>query len=153
MNKYYKNITLTVVRYILGILFLVSGIGKLINGSDARYLVELLATEYYWLIEYANLIVITTSIIELFLAVFLIANKFIQWIFAGSLALLAVFSSVLFYFYLNGMSVESCGCFGALGFASGLEFTLFRNLILIALIIIAYLLSTSKPKMSDKISM
>ncbi|PAU92978.1 hypothetical protein CK503_13710 [Aliifodinibius salipaludis] len=152
MNKSYLSKAITVIRLLLGILFLISGIGKLISGSDARYLVELLATEFYWLIEYATAIVIATSIIELVLAVFLIWNKFLKWALSGTLAMLISFSSVLSYFYFQGMSVENCGCFGAFGFASGLEFTLLRNLILIALIIIAYLLSTSKPKISDKAS-
>jgi uncharacterized membrane protein YphA (DoxX/SURF4 family) len=140
MNQSYLNKSLTVIRLLLGILFLVSGIGKLISGSDARYLVELLATEYYWLIEYANFIVITTSIIEIVLAILLIWNKFLKWALTGTLAMLMGFSSVLSYFYFQGMSVENCGCFGAFGFASGLEFTLIRNAVLILLTIIAFVL-------------
>jgi hypothetical protein len=140
MNQSYLNKSLTVIRLLLGILFLVSGVGKLISGSEARYLVELLATEYYWLIEYANFIVITTSIIEIILAVFLIWNKFLKWALSGTLAMLVGFSSVLSYFYFQGMSVENCGCFGAFGFASGLEFTLIRNAVLILLTIVAFIL-------------
>ncbi len=140
MKKSYLGTTLTVIRLLLGILFLVSGIGKLISGSDARYLVELLATEFYWLIEYATAIVITTSIIELVLGVFLIWNKYLKWALAGTLAMLIGFSSVLSHFYFQGMSVENCGCFGAFGFASGLEFTLIRNAVLILLTIIAFVL-------------
>ena len=140
MNQSYLNKSLTIIRLLLGILFLVSGIGKLISGSDARYLVELLATEYYWLIEYANFIVITTSIIEIVLAILLIWNKVLKWALTGTLAMLMGFSSVLSYFYFQGMSVENCGCFGAFGFASGLEFTLIRNAVLILLTIVAFVL-------------
>jgi hypothetical protein len=152
MNQSYLSKALTAIRLILGIIFLVSGVGKLISGSEARYLVELLATEYYWLIEYAHFIVITTSIIEILLAVFLLWNKFLKWALTGSLALLIGFSSVLSYFYFQGMSVENCGCFGAFGFASGLEFTLLRNLILIALILGAYLILTSESYRSEEIT-
>lgn len=141
MKQTYLNKALLVIRLLLGVLFLISGIGKLISGSEARYLVELLATEYYSLIEYANFIVITTSVIELFLAVLLIWNKILQWALAGTLVMFSGFSSVLLYFYLQGMSVENCGCFGAFGFASGLEFTLIRNAVLILLTIIAFALS------------
>ena len=141
MNKSYANKTLVVIRYILGILFLVSGIGKLIS---TRYLVELLATEFYWLIEYADFIVITTSIIELVLAILLIWNKYLEWALTSSLAMLISFSSVLSYFYFQGMTIENCGCFGAFGFASGLEFTLIRNLILIALTITAFTITFNK---------
>lgn len=140
MNQTYLNKAITVIRLLLGILFLISGIGKLISGSDARYLVELLATEFYWLIEYANFIVITTSVFEIVLAILLLWNKFLKSALSGTLAMLIGFSSVLSYFYFQGMSVENCGCFGAFGFASGLEFTLIRNAVLILLTIIAFML-------------
>ncbi len=119
---------------------MVSGVGKLINGADARYLVELLATEFYWLIEYAGFIVTTTSIFELILGAFLLWGRKLIWALSGSLALLSGFSVALSYFYFQGMSIESCGCFGAFGFASGLEFTLIRNVVLILMIIGAFIL-------------
>lgn len=144
----YKSISLIGIRIFLGVLFVFSGIGKLINGADARYLVELLATRYFWLIEYAGPIVIATSIIELMLAVFLLWGKYLKSALAGTFLMLAGFSSVLGYFYSQGMSVKSCGCFGAFGFSSGLEFTLVRNLVLGLLIIGAFvLMATTK---SDK---
>lgn len=146
MNKSYANIALTTIRIIIGILFLVSGIGKLINDSDARFLVELLATEVYWLIEYAGAIVITTSLVELVLAVLLLWNKYLKTALAGTLIMLISFSSVLSYFYFQGMTVESCGCFGAFGFSSGLEFTLVRNMVLILLTITAFILILKAPQ-------
>jgi uncharacterized membrane protein YphA (DoxX/SURF4 family) len=151
MKPQYRRYSLTAIRIILGIVFLMSGIGKLINASDAQYLVELLATTYYWLIEYSSLIVTGTSIIELVLAIFLLWGRYLKWALAGTLLLLLGFTSVLSYFYFQGMSVENCGCFGAFGFASGLEFTLIRNLVLIALIIGAYLISTSKSETPEEV--
>lgn len=148
MNKSYANIALTTIRIILGLLFLVSGIGKLINDSDARYLVELLATEVYWVIEYAGAIVLTTSVLELVFAVLLLWNKFIKSALSGILAMLIGFSSLLSYFYFQGMTVESCGCFGAFGFSSGLEFTLIRNIALIILAIAAFTIIV-KPNQQD----
>jgi uncharacterized membrane protein YphA (DoxX/SURF4 family) len=130
MNPKYTKTALTTIRIILGAVFLLSGIGKLINPSDVQYLVELLASEFYWLIEYAGPIVKTTSVVELTLGGFLLWGRYIKWALGGTLAMLAGFSSVLGYFYFQGMSVESCGCFGAFGFASGIEFTLLRNLVL-----------------------
>lgn len=144
MKPKYKSIALITIRILLGIIFLASGIGKLISGSDAQYLVELMATEFYWLIEYSNLIVISTSILELILAVFLLWGRYLKWALTGTLLMLIGFSSVLSYFYFQGMSVENCGCFGALGFASGLEFTLIRNMVLIVLIVGAFLLMSSQ---------
>lgn len=141
MNPKYTKTALLTVRIILGGLFLISGVGKLINGSDARYLVELLATEFYWLIEYAGAIVTATSIIELILAGFLLWGKYLKSALAGTLLMLCGFSVVLGYFYFQGMSVESCGCFGAFGFASGIEFTLIRNLVLGLLVIGGFVLT------------
>ena len=138
----YKSITLIGIRIFLGVLFVFSGVGKLINGADARYLVELLATEYFWLIEYAGPIVVATSVIELILAAFLLWGRYLKWALSGSFVMLAGFSSVLGYFYSQGMSVESCGCFGAFGFASGIEFTLIRNLVLGLMVIGAFILKS-----------
>ncbi|HET6528537.1 MAG TPA: MauE/DoxX family redox-associated membrane protein [Balneolaceae bacterium] len=149
MNPKYSRIALTTIRIILGLLFLVSGIGKLINASDARYLVELLATEFYWLIEYSTFIVTAASVVELILAVFLLWGKYLKSALAGSLVLILIFTSVLSYFYFQGMEIASCGCFGAFGGGGGLGFTLIRNLTLIALIIGAYLLLPSSNKDSE----
>lgn len=149
MNKSYANTTLIIIRYILGILFLVSGIGKLISASEARYLVELLATEFYWLIEYADFIVTATSIFELILAGLLFGNRLLTWTLTGTFVLLASFSSVLGSFYLQGMTIENCGCFGAFGFASGLEFTLIRNIILMLLTITAFIITFRQNQSTD----
>lgn len=137
MKKNYRNIAYITIRILLGVLFLLSGIGKLIDGSDARYLVELLATEFYWLIEYAQPIVIAISLAELALAALLLWGRYLKTTFIASFVMLAGFSSVLGYFYLQGMSVENCGCFGAFGFGSSLEFTLVRNGILMVLVVAA----------------
>jgi len=141
MNLNYSRTAVVTIRVILGLLFLVSAIGKLINSSDAQYLVELLATKFYWLIEYQTLIVTGTSVLELILSILLLWGKYLRLVLTASLIMLAGFSSVLGYFYLQGMSVENCGCFGAFGFSSGLEFTLFRNAFLILLVIVGFFLA------------
>jgi uncharacterized membrane protein YphA (DoxX/SURF4 family) len=144
MNPKYRRYSILAIRIILGIVFLISGVGKLVNGADARYLVELLATEYFWLIEYSAAIVIATSILEIILAAFLLWGSYLKTTLSITFLMLIGFSSVLGYFYLQGMSVESCGCFGAFGIGGGLEATLLRNFVLLALITGAYLLMTPK---------
>jgi len=141
MSRNYKKLSLTVIRYLLGIVFLLSGVGKLIDSSNARYLVELLATKFYWLIEYAEPIVMGTSLMELLLAVLLLWGKQLKSALWGSLALVTAFTVTLGYFYLQGMSVENCGCFGALGIGGGIEATLLRNAVLLILIIGGLVLS------------
>lgn len=137
--KMQKNILLT-IRILLGIIFLASGVGKLIDSSDARYLVELLASEFYWLIEYADPIVMGTSVLELILAGLLISGKKLNISLWASLAMVFVFTVVLGHFYLQGMNIASCGCFGALGIGGGLTATLIRNGVLLVLITAALLL-------------
>lgn len=144
MPRNYKKIAHSGIRYLLGIIFLLSGIGKLIDSSDARYLVELMATRYFVLIEYASSIVYTISIVEIILAVFLIWGKQLKSALTGSFLLVTLFSSVLGYFYLQGQSIENCGCFGALGIGAGIEATLLRNLVLFVLIIVAFILSVRR---------
>lgn len=134
MSRNYKMLSLSIIRYLLGGLFLLSGIGKLIDSSNARYLVELLATKFYWLIEYAEPIVLGTSLLELVFAIMLLWGRQLKTALWGSLALVTAFTVTLGYFYLQGMSVENCGCFGALGIGGGLEATLIRNGVLLLLI-------------------
>lgn len=140
-----RKISLLTIRIILGLVFLLSGIGKLMDSGYVNYdLVRLLSTEFYWIIEYAAAIIISISIIELLLALFLLWGKYLKTVFGISLIMLLGFTSVLGYFYLDGMNVASCGCFGALGIGGGMEFTLIRNFVLMALIIVAYWVMSSK---------
>lgn len=137
-----KNIHLA-IRILLALIFLASGIGKLIDSSDAQYMVELLATRFYWLIEYAGPIVIGTSIIELILAALLLFGKKLRLALWGSLVMVTFFTLTMGYFYLQGMNVASCGCFGALGIGGGLEATLIRNGVLLLLVSTALILGTA----------
>ncbi len=140
MSRNYRQIALIAIRFILGLTFLLSGTGKLIDSTDARYLVELAATEVFWLIEYASLIVVGTSLLELLLGAWLIWGRKLRYALTGSFLLVAFFTAVLTHFYLRGMSVESCGCFGAFGGGGGFGVTLIRNGVLLALMIGAFAL-------------
>jgi uncharacterized membrane protein YphA (DoxX/SURF4 family) len=145
MQPKYRRYTLLAIRIIVGTVFLFSGIGKLIDSGYVNYdIVRLLANTYFWIIEYAAHIIISLSIIELLIAVFLCWGKYLKWTLSAALLILSGFTGILGYFYLQGMDVASCGCFGAFGFGSGLEFTLIRNLILILLIVGAFLLMTNR---------
>jgi len=145
MTSKRRRIILLSIRILLGLVFLLSGIGKLIDSGYVNYeLVRLLSTQYYWIIEYAAIIMISISIIELLIAVLLLWGKLLKTALAGALLMLVGFSSVLGYFYLQGMNVASCGCFGALGIGGGLEFSLIKNGVMIVLIIAAFVLITPK---------
>lgn len=141
MNPQYRKWALTGIRIILGILLLASGIGKLIDNSNAIYLVELMATKFYWMIEYAQPIVITLSIVEVVIAAFLLANRYIRVALSASLLLFLFFIGVLGFFFLQGINVSSCGCFGAFGLGSGIRGTLSRNIILVTIAIVGLAVS------------
>lgn len=135
MNLKFKQYTVLVIRVLLGIVFLISGIGKLIDSGYVNYsLVRLLSTEFYWIIEYAAVLVIAISIIELIIAVCLFWGKKLRWPFSAALLLLLIFSGVMGYFYWQGMSVQACGCFGAFSIGGGLGFSLLKNVVLIILV-------------------
>lgn len=134
------------IRILLGIVFLLSGVGKLIDPGDARYLVELMATEFYWLIEYATPIVYATSVLEIVLAILLFWGRGLRSTLAVSALMVLFFTVVLGYFWIQGQSIENCGCFGALGIGGGLKVSLLRNLVLLVLIAGAYLLMAPQPQ-------
>lgn len=120
-------------RIVLGIIFLLSGIGKIIDHSNAIYLVELMATEFYRLVEWRYEIVYLTIAIELLLSALLFfkIKPFSTFLFAG--LFLCFFTAVTAFFYIEGFDITSCGCFGAFGFSGGLEATLIRNIVLLML--------------------
>ena len=142
MKRSHKRLGLNVIRILLGLVFLASGIGKLIDGSDASYLVELMATEFYWLIEYTQPIIIGISVLELILAVLLLWGRQLKWTFPVSFLLVAGFTGILGFFYLQGMNIQSCGCFGAFGLESNLEFTLIRDVALLLLIATGWVMAS-----------
>lgn len=131
-----KNHTriLLFTRIFVGLVFLASGIGKLIDRSDAIYLVEMLSTQIYWLIEYRNLIAFGLTTLELILAVLLLLGKWKRLSLFVSFFFIFGLSSVLVYLTFQGFVIESCGCFGALDLFTGLPATLAKNVVLLIVI-------------------
>jgi uncharacterized membrane protein YphA (DoxX/SURF4 family) len=139
-----SRVSLIIIRIILGLVFLLSGVGKLLDSGYVNYdLIRLLSEQFFWIIEYAALIMITISVVELLLSVLLLWGKWLTFALTASLLMLLTFTGVLGYYYLQGMNIEGCGCFGAFGFGGGLEVTLIRNLVLMALIVGAFFLRSS----------
>jgi uncharacterized membrane protein YphA (DoxX/SURF4 family) len=130
MNPKHLPRILFVIRLILGITFLLSGIGKLINSEDARYLVELMSMEFYWLIEYQTAIVLSITIAELILAFLLLTGKFLRLAFTCALLLLIFMISVIGFFQFQDISFDSCGCFGVFDILTGPVATLVKNIVL-----------------------
>lgn len=154
MNQKTHSRILISIRFFLGVLFLVSGIAKILNNEDAKYLVELMASEFYWMIEYRSELVIAMTIIELILAVFLLIGKQLRLALGAAFLFVAGLSSVLIYLYFQGYNVESCGCFGNLIPIDGLGVTIVKNIILLALITVGFVFTFPKketPIIEEKI--
>jgi hypothetical protein len=115
----------------MGVVFLASGIGKLIDSEDAKYLVELLSMEIYWLIEYKQLIVGFITVFEILLAGLFLSGFWLKKAFAGAVTLLVALTSMLVYFQLQDVDVASCGCFGAFDILSGPIATITKNVVLL----------------------
>lgn len=148
--KSWKKYLTEATRIILGIVFLLSGIGKVIDNKNAIYLVELMATELFWLVEWRYEVVYLTIFIELVLAVLFLGGWKLKPTYIFTFFFLSFFTGVVTFFYLEGFDVASCGCFGAFGFSGGLEATLIRNIILLILIVTGFTIELKRTN-SNKI--
>lgn len=142
MKKYLSHLP----RIFLGITFLLSGIGKIIDNQNAIYLVELMATEFYWLVEWRYEILYVTIFIELILAFLFLLGRQLSKTYIFTFFFLSFFTGIVTYFYVAGFDVASCGCFGAFGFSGGLQVTLIRNLILLILTVTGFVINLKKER-------
>lgn len=133
-------------RILLGIVFLLSGVGKIIDNSDAIYMVELMASVFYWLVEWRHEVVYLTIAIELILCVLLFFRIRLIPTYIFTFFFLCFFTGVVTFFYLEGFDVASCGCFGAFGLSGGLLSTLIRNVILLLLTVTGFYIYVRKDK-------
>ena len=136
---------LLISRISVGLTFLISGIGKIIDSSGALQLIELISYEIYWLIEYRYEIIALITITELLLAFSLLLGKSLYPAFVISLLFIAGLSSTIVFLWIRGYVIESCGCFGIFDFLNGPVATLAKNIVLLAVLIVG-LVSLSKTK-------
>src|SRR5699024_11645320 len=98
MSNKMQRYSLLVIRLLVGLVFLVSAVGKLIDSGYVNYaLVRLLSTKFYWLIEYAAALVIAISMVELIIALILLWGKKFQWALSATFLFLMCFSRMLVY--------------------------------------------------------
>lgn len=138
MKLKFTSLFLNLPRFILGFTFLISGIGKLLEREDATKLVEVVSTKFRMAENLHSEIVFSTIIIELILAILLLFKQNLNITYIVSFLFVGFFTAIISYLYIQGVSVSTCGCFGAFGFSGGLETTLGRNVILLCLICTGY---------------
>lgn len=105
-----RNRLASVSKIILGITFLLSGTGKLLDLSAALISVDRFKLLPASLVPAATYLLI---IVEIALGLMLIVNKQPKVFAAATLALLSVFSVAVSFSIARGQSFD-CGCFGAL---------------------------------------
>jgi hypothetical protein len=127
------------VRGLLALLFAVSGVGKLIDGQSAVHLTQTILSGTVGPAG-AHGIVVAVSGGEVVLSGLLIWGRRLRWTLGVSFGLVAGFTVGLATL-LGGEGVTSCGCFGAFGLGLSLEATLLRNLGVLALVLVGFLLA------------
>jgi uncharacterized membrane protein YphA (DoxX/SURF4 family) len=98
------------LRVIIGGVFLVSSLGKLLSPyQNFLYVIQ----AYQFLPSWAE--VLTAQIfpwIELIVGVFVLLGFWIPWSLRGALTLFGIFVVVLGQALIRGLPLENCGCFG-----------------------------------------
>ena len=99
-----------ILRIIIGSIFLVSSLGKLLAPyQNFLYVIQ----AYQLLPSWAE--VLTAQIfpwIELIVGVFVLLGLWTSWGLRGALVLFGIFVTVVGQALLRGLSLENCGCFG-----------------------------------------
>ncbi len=99
------------LRIIIGSIFLVSGLGKLLSPYQ-NFLYGIQA--YQILPSWVE--VVTAQIfpwIELFVGVFIFLGLWTPWALRGGLILFGIFVVVVGQALIRGLPLENCGCFGS----------------------------------------
>jgi hypothetical protein len=131
------------IRAVLGLVLLASGVGKLIDPSDAGSLVDVVMGSDSFFASISTLIVVAVSVVELVLVAWLAWGKYLGAALLACLGLVGVFTVVVGSIVMSGQGVATCGCFGAFGLGFSAEWTLMRNLGLLAIILTGLLLNDS----------
>jgi len=100
----------TLLRILIGVVFLVSSLGKLFSPyQNFQYVIQ----AYQLLPSWAE--VLTAQIfpwIELMVGVFTLLGLWTGWALRGAMLLFAIFITVVGQALIRHLSLENCGCFG-----------------------------------------
>jgi len=141
MSRSFSTYGLIAIRGVLALVLSVSGVGKLIDPTDAGTLVEVVMGAESILTDFATPIVLAVSLAELVLAIWLVWGRGLSGALLACLAMVGVFTVVIGSLVVGGQSVSTCGCFGAFGLGLSAESTFLRNLGLLAVILTGLLLA------------
>jgi len=102
----------TIVRILIGCLFIVSGFEKL-SSSYQNFLYVVQSYEFLpTLLE--DSVARIVPWVELFLGVFLLSGLWIKWVLRGLMLLVTMFIIIVSQALIRNLPIEECGCFGGL---------------------------------------
>ena len=122
-------IKFTFIKYLIGMVFLLSAFSKLIDFPETVvFFVNLSGMPFKWV----SIGLVLMIILELSLAVAIVYSQYrIQLVYSATLVLLVTFS--VFSALLIFLDVDTCGCFGTL-IKSDPLLTILKNIVLIWLV-------------------
>ena len=128
-----KDIALKVLKTILGLVFIVSAILKIVDMDQFEIYVY---SYHFFGLNFSFLVARAAIIVELVLGIGLISNRFHKLMWWGSMAMLLAYTLFLAYAQLIGRT-DSCHCFGDV-----LQFnpwqSIIKNVVLMALFTLIY---------------
>ena len=124
-----------ILEWVLGLVFLLSGGGKMLNSAGFGELISSYGLEWFSMLSPVIILV------ELLLGLLLLLRLWPRFAAFSSLVLLMVFTGAFMYGHLVH-GVEDCGCFGHLGQKMPVWATYLRNIIL--MVITCYILIHEK---------
>jgi uncharacterized membrane protein YphA (DoxX/SURF4 family) len=125
-----------IARCCVGIFFVLSGIGKLLDSTlAARAASYAIADVAKLLPEHGRLVMVGVSVVEILLGALLLLGRLVLPTLLGMAAMLMVFTVSLGVLAFKGDDVPTCGCSGAFDFGMTLETALARNAVLYAVLL------------------
>jgi putative oxidoreductase len=121
--------TLFLVRFFLGVIFLVSSFGKILDPKS--FAENLVAYQLIPSPQFVKVLAVTLPWVEWFCGIFLILGVFVRSVAILSSGLFLSFIGAMIFVLSRGLQIQ-CGCFGAPGEMVGL-FSLLRDFFFLAL--------------------
>jgi uncharacterized membrane protein YphA (DoxX/SURF4 family) len=128
----YKNKLNSVLRVFVGLVFLFSAISKLISIDSFEIYVYSFGILKLYLASFLTRFIIS---FELFIGIMLVTGKNTKITIFASIIMLTVFSAFILFLFVTRNN-EQCHCFGEIEISHGSS--LLKNILLIALLVLAY---------------
>lgn len=120
------------IRIILGLIFLISGFGKIISSITAERVFITIFDLNTIPNQLSYFIIITIAILEILIALGLLFTNKKFWSYL-SIFILIIFTLTLISLPLRGIVIPHCGCFGSIIPEGNLISTILKNIVFITI--------------------